>query len=29
LDSFELKPWQLGDEAGVIGAGAMVFNKQG
>jgi glucokinase len=29
LDSFELKPWQLGDEAGVIGAGAMVFNKLG
>ncbi len=29
LDSFELKPWQLGDEAGVIGAGAMVFNKHG
>ncbi len=29
LDSFELKPWQLGDEAGVIGAGAMVFNNPG
>ena len=29
LDSFELKPWQLGDEAGVIGAGAMVFNQLG
>lgn len=25
LDSFELKPWQLGDDAGVIGAGAKVF----
>lgn len=27
LDSFKLKPWQLGDEVGVIGAGARVFNK--
>lgn len=25
LDSFELKPWQLGDDSGVIGAGARVF----
>lgn len=25
LDSFELKPWQLGDDSGVIGAAAKVF----
>jgi len=25
LDSFELKPWQLGDDSGVIGAAARVF----
>jgi glucokinase len=25
LDSFQLKPWQLGEQVGVIGAGALVF----